>query len=212
MTSAFRLTGLALVGAASVALSSCAGRLQEGTASSYLIINSLEGASGAKPQEFANVVDSDVLTMVKATVDGQETRVPTIFADNGAVTFSLALKDPGAPGVLNTPTTTNFITVNRYRVEYIRADGRNAQGVDVPYAFDGAMTLTVGATAVSGTLNLVRIQAKEEAPLRALIGAGGANVISTIARVTFYGYDQNGREVTVTGQIGINFADWGDPS
>jgi hypothetical protein len=83
--------------------------------------------------------------------------------------------------------------------------------VDVPYPFDGAITLTVGTTVVSASLNLVRIQAKQEAPLQALINGGGANVISTIARVTFWGRDQNGREVSVTGDIGVNFADWGDP-
>jgi hypothetical protein len=64
----------------------------------------------------------------------------------------------------------------------------------------------------TASFNLVRIQSKEEAPLQALAGGGGANVISTIARITFYGRDQAGREVSVTGQIGVNFADWGDPS
>jgi hypothetical protein len=55
---------------------------------------------------------------------------------------------------------------------------------------------------------LVRIQAKEEAPLQALAFGGGANAITTIAKVTFYGRDQNGREVTVTGNIEVTFADW----
>ena len=82
----------------------------------------------------------------------------------------------------------------------------------MPYPFDGAITLTVGPTQVEGSFNIVRIQAKEEAPLLALVGSGGARVISTIAQVTFYGRDQAGREVSVTGQIGVNFADWGDPS
>jgi hypothetical protein len=29
--------------------------------------------------------------------------------------------------------------------------------------------------------------------------------------VTFYGQDQTGREVTVTGTISVDFANWGDP-
>ena len=29
--------------------------------------------------------------------------------------------------------------------------------------------------------------------------------------MTFYGHDQTGREVAVTGTIGVNFANWGDP-
>ena len=36
-------------------------------------------------------------------------------------------------------------------------------------------------------------------------------VISTLADVTFYGQDQTGRAVSVTGTIGVNFADWADP-
>ena len=59
---------------------------------------------------------------------------------------------------------------------------------------------------------LVRVQAKLEAPLT---GADAARrrrrSISTLADVTFYGRDQAGREVSVTGTIGVNFADWADP-
>ena len=36
-------------------------------------------------------------------------------------------------------------------------------------------------------------------------------VISTIARVTFYGHDQTGREVSATGNIDVTFANFGDP-
>jgi hypothetical protein len=59
---------------------------------------------------------------------------------------------------------------------------------------------------------LVRAQAKLEAPLMALRGAGGGLIISTIAQVTFYGHDQAGNAVSVTGAISVNFADWGDPA
>jgi hypothetical protein len=207
-----RVTRMALAFSCAAALAACGKGLPPGTSSSYLILDSIEAASGAKPNEFAGVLSSDVLTFIKTTIDGQEVRVPTIFADNAQATFRLALKDPGAQTQPNLPTSTNFITITRYRVEYIRSDGRQTQGVDVPYSFDGAMTLTVGDVQVSGGLNLVRIQAKQEAPLSGLAAGGGANVISTIARITFYGRDQAGREVSVTGQIGVNFADWGDPS
>jgi hypothetical protein len=37
-------------------------------------------------------------------------------------------------------------------------------------------------------------------------------VISTIADVTFYGKDETGTDVSVTGSISVNFADWADPS
>jgi hypothetical protein len=58
--------------------------------------------------------------------------------------------------------------------------------------------------------SIVRAQAKLERPLVTLRGGNGALVISTIADVTFFGKDQTGRDVTVTGSISVNFADWAD--
>jgi hypothetical protein len=164
-----------------------------------LIIDSLRGASGADPGQLDGVLTSDVLT------NGG------VIEDGGSVTLRLALKDPGTTSNPTAPTTSNFITVNRYRVEYVRADGRNTPGVDVPYPFDGAITVTVGGNPAVASFTLVRVQAKLEAPLAALAFGGGAIVISTLADVTFFGHDQAGREVTVKGRIGVDFADWADP-
>jgi hypothetical protein len=69
------------------------------------------------------------------------------------------------------------------------------------------VTNTVQGTSTF-SFTLVRIQAKQEAPLQALAGGGSSIAISTIARVTFYGHDQTGREVSVTGNIEVDFADW----
>jgi hypothetical protein len=189
----------AVVLLASLGSASCGDAVRQGQASSYLIITALEAAPGSSPGQFGGVLASDVVTVVND--------VPTAFADVGRVTFQLAMKDVGPPGSPTAPTTNNYITVNRYRVRYIRTDGRNTEGVDVPYGFDGAITGTVGGTA-SFAFTLVRLQAKMEAPLAAL--AVNGNTISTIAQVTFYGHDQTGRETSVTGQISINFANWGD--
>ena len=176
------------------------GQLQmDGASSSYLIIDTIRGASGADPQAFEGVLNSDVLT------NGG------VIEDGGSVTFRLGLKDPGTTSNPNSPSSANFITITRYRVEFLRADGRNTPGVDVPYAFDGAMTVTVTGNPISHNFTLVRVQAKLEAPLKALAQGGGALVISTLAEVTFFGHDQAGREVTVKGRIGVNFADWADP-
>ena len=87
----------------------------------------------------------------------------TIFNDLGQVTLTLAMKDDAD----RSPTTNNFITITRYRVRYIRADGRNTPGVDVPYGFDGAFTATVSGPTTVG-FELVRHIAKQEAPLEAL--------------------------------------------
>jgi hypothetical protein len=101
--------------------------------------------------------------------------------------------------------------VTRYRVDYRRADGRNTPGVDVPYGFDGATTGTISESQVTLAFVLVRVQAKLESPLANLAGLGGAQAISTLADVTFYGRDQAGNDVQVTGSINVTFADWSDP-
>jgi hypothetical protein len=125
--------------------------------------------------------------------------------DIGHVTFTLAMKDATSA---TSPTTANFITVNQYHVQYVRTDGRNTQGVDVPYGFDGGLTLTVGSGDVTGAFTLVRPIAKNEAPLKALTVNG--LVISTVAEVTFYGHDQTGREVSATARYSIDFANFVD--
>jgi hypothetical protein len=180
--------------------SGCGDQTRQGQASSYLVLSALQGAQGTSTT-FGSVLQSDVLNV------DPNTHVESIAADGGQAAFTLAMKDPGSSTSLNAPTPNNFITITQYHVEYVRSDGRNAPGVDVPFAFDGAVSITVSGTATVG-FTLVRIQAKQEAPLQALAHGGGANAISTIARVTFYGHDQTGREVSVTGNIQVDFADW----
>ena len=176
---------------------SCGEVTRQGTGSSYLIIESLTAASGAEPGEFGATLNSDVITIVDNRA--------SVFNDIGQVTLSLQMKDPTSTG----PTPANFITINRYRVRYTRSDGRNTPGVDVPFGFDGAFTATVSGSATIG-FELVRHIAKEEAPLRAL-AFNTAVIISTITEVTFYGHDQTGREVSVSGQLLVSFGNFGDP-
>ena len=172
--------------AAALALSSCSEMTRSGQASSYLVMTSLTGG----PQN-DTTVESDVVS-----------DTGSIFTDTGTAQLTLQMKD-----VLNNPTPNNSITVTQYRVEYVRSDGHNIQGVDVPFAFTSGVSATIsGAGSVGFTL--VRIQAKEEAPLKALRNGGGANAISVVARVTFYGHDQTGREVSVSGNLDVTFADW----
>jgi hypothetical protein len=197
----------ALVSLAAFA-TSCTKAQLGGESSAYLIMDSLQGgsvqAAGASQPTFSGVLESDVC--VHNASGGC-----SVFEDLGQATFQLALKDPGPSSAPTTPTTTNFITITSYHVDYTRADGRNTQGVDVPFSFDGAATVTVGSSPATVVISLVRVQAKLEAPLAALVNLGSTVSISTIATVTFYGTDQAGRAVSVVGQIGINFADWADP-
>jgi len=186
----------AMLALALFAFSGCGDLVREGTGSSYLIVKSIEAASGAEPNDFGGNLLSDVVT----NVDG----APTYFNDLARTTFTLAMKDN-----LTSPTPNNFITLTRYHVEFIRADGRNTQGVDVPYAFDGAMTATVLAADTAVSFTIVRNQAKLEAPLANL--SRNLVILSTIARITFYGHDQTGREASATAQISVDFANFGDP-
>jgi hypothetical protein len=181
---------------------SCGDVTRQGSGSSYLIINAIEAASGAEPTKFASTLLSDVVTVVND--------VPSIFNDVGRVRLVLAMKDAGGANLPTAPTTNNFITVNRYHVQYVRADGRNIPGVDVPYPFDGAFTATVGTGETTAGFDIVRHDAKAEAPLGNL--ARNGVIISTIAQITFYGSDQTGHEVSVAGQILVSFGNFGDPS
>lgn len=191
---------LSAVLALTVLTASCGDLTRQGTASSYLIVSSVEAASGADEGTFSTNLLSDVVTVV----DG----VPSIFNDMGRVNLKLGMKDPGAAGTPNAPTPNNWITVDRYRVRYVRADGRNTEGTDVPYGFDGAFTATVSGDAQAG-FTIVRHTAKMEAPLAALAASGV--IIDTIAEITFYGHDQTGREVSAVGKIGVAFGNFADP-
>jgi hypothetical protein len=192
--------------------SSCSSFSTRDNASSYLIVNSVLASTGREPDKLTGTLASDVITYVKRDDgSGNQVLVPTIFADNLSVSFGLALKNPGTGDAPSEPSPINFITVSRYHVQFVRSDGRNTEGIDVPYAFDGATTVTIGNAGGSALVTLVRVQSKSEAPLKALAGASGPS-ISTIAEITFYGQDQAGHAVSVVARISVNFADWGDPA
>ena len=104
------------------------------------------------------------------------------------------------------------MTINRYRITYIRADGRNTPGVDVPFPIEGAVTATVTSTPTVVPFEIVRHQQKLEQPLRSLANFGGRLFISTIAEITFYGADQVGNDVQAKATINVSFSDYADPS
>jgi hypothetical protein len=163
-----------------------------------LVIESLEGGPGIDEAAFRHVFESDVLTKERVIEDG------------GRVLLALALNDPGTADLPTRPSPANLVTITRYRVRFLRSDGRSMPGVDVPHAFDGAATFTVGPEGGIGRFVLVRGQAKLEPPLISLRASGGAVVLSTLAEVSFYGRDQAGHDISVLGFIGVNFADWAD--
>jgi hypothetical protein len=192
-----RRAALALAAAAALATTACGDKVLQGKGSSYLVVDQLAAATGAKVETFSTLLQSDVLTK------------GGVLEDLGRVTLHIAMKDVTVTTGTE-PTANNMITVNRYHIDYVRSDGRNTQGVDVPYSVDGAVTGTITTSQTSLVFAIVPVQRKLEAPLLALRNHGGAIAIMTIANVTFYGYDQAGNAVAVTGSISVNFADWAD--
>jgi hypothetical protein len=208
MRNVIRLIGIAAVVAANA---SCGSVVRDGSSPVYLVMDSLLGIrGGGNSTTGATNLVSDVITNVTTPLPcAPESPCPTIFGDNGSVTLRAPLKDIGAGSTTLAPTSNNEVTITQYHVEYIRADGRNVQGVDVPYAFDGGVTGTIPA---GGTLTLgftlVRNVAKQESPLAQL--RTSPNIINAIARVTFYGQDRVGNKIQATGQIDIEFGNFGD--
>ena len=181
-----------------LSITSCADLARTGSGPSYLIMQSVSAArGGVTAGAFTTSLESDVRT------NG------TAFSDLGQASIRAEMKN--ALGT-TAPSPINSITLNRYRVRYRRTDGQNREGIDVPFGIDGGTTMTiqVGTGAQAVVFDLVRLQAKLEAPLRTLVGGGGLIVISTIAEVTFYGSDQAGNDVSITGTIDVKFADFGD--
>lgn len=204
-----------LVGAVAVigASVSCGSVVRQGRSPVYLVIDSLTaiaGSSGSSSGAGTSYLQSDVLSSVTTPAPcSPTTPCPTVFNDSGAVAMRLSLKDIGTTDSPTAATTNNEVTINRYRVSYRRSDGRNVQGVDVPYAFEGAATATIPARGVASFgFELVRHVAKQEAPLVQLVVSSA--IITTVADVTFYGRDQVGNDISVTGSIQVDFGNFGD--
>jgi hypothetical protein len=192
---------LAVAAACVVTATACGGDLlRTGRGPVMLVVDKVEG--NANGSSTASDLRSDV-----RLEDG------SVFNDNVLVTLSAVPKNPA-----QTTSPIQGITLTRYHVEFRRADGRNAPGLDVPYPFDGALSQTInsGQSRVA-EFEIVRHQAKLEPPLKNLDGFGaagrslsGAGFISTIAEITIYGRDQNGNQVSVAALLDVHFGDFAD--
>jgi hypothetical protein len=197
--------GRTALGALLVTSTGCGDVVRQGRSPAFLVIDTLTAARGSTPANFSATLSSDVITNVTTPLPCSVTApCRTTFNDLGRAVLSMAMKDATLQ-----PTTNNQMTIRRYRVDYSRSDGRNVPGRDVPYGFDGALTATIpaGGAATVG-FEIVRNVAKEEAPLVQLIN--GANFLDTIVTITFYGTDQVGNAVSVTGSILVTFGNFAD--
>jgi hypothetical protein len=132
----------------------------------------------------------------------------TVTADTAAATLSAASLDPDP---LMGTSQYSDILVTRYTVSYSRTDGKNVPGVDVPYPFEGSLSVLVkSGSSATFSLIVVREVAKLEPPLVALADSRAEGVLQVTARIDFYGQDLARRTVTATGYLAIFFANYAD--
>jgi len=169
------------------------------TSPSMLIVQKMTGVDVEGNE--ANFLQSDVLYQ-----NPDDPTDSSIHADVATVTLKAELLEPASVLGLS---QYHDITVTRYVVSYMRSDGKNAEGVDVPYSFEGYFTtqIPIGNTAEISFV-IVREVAKNEPPLVDLVYGTQEGVIEVTARVDFYGHDQANREITATGYLTIFFANY----
>ena len=99
--------------------------------------------------------------------------------------------------------------LTNYVVSYTRSDGKNQEGVDIPYSFDGTLTSRVQVGQQTDiSFVVVRAVSKLEPPLIDLASGRGEGELKTTARIDFYGHDTLGNTVTATGYLTIFFANY----
>jgi hypothetical protein len=181
-------------------LFSCNPLENETESDSLLVVQSLTGTD--IDGNTANYLQSDVQRI------DEDTGQAYITADSAKATLKVSLLDPTS-GLQS--SQYNNVTINRYVVSYSRADGQNTPGVDLPYSFEGSLSvqLDVGSTATIAFI-IVREVAKLEPPLINLIEGGEEGVLQVTAKVDFYGQDMVNNKVKATGYLSIFFANYTD--
>ncbi len=195
-------TWLKILGLAALALLAWACNPVEDDSKSptMIVIEAVRGTDSAG--KTADYLQSDVVK-VDATTLAQ-----TIFADVALATLRAATLDPKpVAGV----SQWSDITLTRYVVSYSRTDGKNSPGVDVPYPFEGSMSILL-RTSVSTDVGfiVVREVAKTEPPLVNLAANRAEGVIQCRAQIDFYGQDMTGKKVKATGYLTVFFANYAD--
>lgn len=172
----------------------------ESQSATLLIVNNITGYDIEGNE--ANFLQSDVVKVDSTTGNTYVT------ADAAKASLTAQLLQPDAPlGA----STFNSIQITRYVVSYFRADGKNTEGVDVPYSFEGSLStlVEVGQT-VDISFIIVRAAAKLEPPLINLAEGRAEGTLNVKAKVEFYGHDLTNRNVKATGYLTIVFANYID--
>lgn len=177
-------------------------------------------AFGACVPDFAEQGDAPVLlrvTLVSATAGGEGTGGSFLLSDVRDTTGSF-FNDNVQATVENIPKNGRFdetgsrfndVILESYEVQYVRSDGRNTEGVDVPFRFTGPLnTVVLAGFTAPVSFVVVRHQAKREPPLLNMAGGGGSELLTVTANFTLYGHTTAGKAVSTTGRVMITFADF----
>jgi len=142
-----------------------------------------------------------------------------ILDDTATFSFAAVLKAPITTSTVTLPDLQT-IALERYEVTFTRTDGGTAVPPGFTRGIAGVVRLTApGAEDVILTtlssLVVVPSTTKAQPPISFLISPGteeGTNFanIQVNARIQFFGRTLAGDQVTVVGNIGINFANYGD--
>jgi len=135
-----------------------------------------------------------------------DTGAEVVAADAAKATFTVQPLDPEP--LLGT-SHYNDVVVERYVVTYSRTDGKNNEGIDVPYSFEASLSTRVQIDAQADvSFVVVRAVSKLEPPLVNLAKGRGEGELKTTAKIDFYGTDTLGNKVKATGYLSIFFADY----
>lgn len=184
---------------------------------SLILIGTALASAGCTP-DYASQDDSPILFRIVdinggAPVFSDVSDAGVVIEDTVGVTVAVRSKNPNFDTV---PQIAMAVFLEQYEVRFFRTDGRDQEGVDVPFRFTGGLRTVVDVATEGGetvSVPLVRAQAKLEPPLRNLRGAvpdtlGGSAIVTTmIAEITIYGRTTAGHVVKDTGRVTVNFAD-----
>jgi len=181
-------------------LFSCNSVVKKTQSDSMLIVSSITGKD--IEDNDVNFLQSDVVSV------DPDTGALYITADSAKATLTAKSLEPEP--ALGTSTYSNIL-VTSYSVTYTRSDGKNREGIDVPYSFSGSISALVEIDASAEvSFIIVRESAKLEPPLINLRDGRGEGPLTIQAKIDFYGHDVANHQVKATGYLTIFFANYID--
>ncbi len=184
-----------IIGSAIFIFNSCNFLENKTQSGSTLILDLIQSSEGNK-----TVIDSDVCILDTTT------NTCSIEEDLAQATVRNVPLNPDAE-----TSYYGDVIIKKYRVAFTRHDGKNTEGVDVPYTFVEDLNVSVkinGSTTFSFVI--VPVRAKMEPPLSRLVNIENEKVIQTTANITFYAEDMAGHQMELKGNIDVYFANWAD--